>query len=220
MNRSPAHPFSQAARFVINKPFCTTYEPKITKDGFCYWDGMSVKNLTCNAYNQTIRYNDYSDDVRKNKSVVTEFNLVCNKYWPGRIVFHVVSGLGSCFGSILIAIMADRCGRRPAMGVSMVTMAAGAVLETFMPGPSVPGSEYLVMIFTFVNSFGKWALFQVSLVSGRLASFPTLAIRSTSWRRSASRGGATSPAGSATTASPPSPSSSPTASARWRPPSS
>ena len=83
--------------------------------------------------------------------MVTEFNLVCNKYWSGRIVFQAVSGIGSCLGSIVTAVLADHYGRRPAMLLAMVTMAAGAVFETFMPW------QYLVMIFTFLNSFGKCA---------------------------------------------------------------
>jgi MFS family permease len=75
----------------------------------------------------------------------------------------------SCIGSVLIAVLADRCGRRPAMLLAMVTMATGAVFETFMP----------LLMFSFLKSFGKRGLFQVSLVSGRVSSFPTLATRST-----------------------------------------
>jgi hypothetical protein len=158
-------------------PFCEIYKPKKNDDESCSWhEGHplpTATKLTCDAHTQKILYHDYTNDTSSKRSVVTEFNLVCNKYWSGRIVFHVVSGIGSCIGSIFIAVLADRCGRRPAMLLAMVTMTAGAVLETFMP------DEYTVMIFTFFNSFGKWGLFQVSLVSGCVASFPTLATRST-----------------------------------------
>ena len=156
-------------------PFCDIYKPEQNEDKSCSWDKPTkdTQNLTCDAHTQKIRYHSYTEDVPSNSSVVTEFNLVCNKYWSGRIVFHVVSGIGSCLGSILIAVLADRYGRRPAMLLAMVTMAAGAVFETYMP------NEYFLMIFTFLNSFGKWGLFQVCLVSGRVESFPTLATRST-----------------------------------------
>ena len=40
----------------------------------------------------------------------------------------------------------------------MVTMALGAFLETFMQ------SFWALCAFTFLNSFGKWAVFQITLV--------------------------------------------------------
>ena len=43
----------------------------------------------------------------------------------------------------------------------MVTMALGAFLETFAY------HFWLLCAFTFLNSFGKWALFQVTLVKPR-----------------------------------------------------
>ena len=41
---------------------------------------------------------------------------------------------------------------------SMVTMALGAFLETFMQ------TFWSLCAFTFLNSFGKWAVFQITLV--------------------------------------------------------
>ena len=55
--------------------------------------------------------------------------------------------------------MADKAGRRPAMLLSMVTMALGAVFESFAR------DIWLLCACTFLNSFGKWALFQIILVS-------------------------------------------------------
>merc|ERR1711971_2654 len=52
------------------------------------------------------------------------------------------------------------------MGQSMVTMALGAFLETWMTG------FYLLCACTFLNSFGKWALFQVTLVTSNQDSWP------------------------------------------------
>ena len=88
------------------------------------------------------------------------------------------SGGGSCLGSIIIAFLADIYGRRPALLLvipvkflllkndslpqSMVTMALGAFLETYAY------SFWLLCAFTFLNSFGKWAVFQVTLVNSKL----------------------------------------------------
>ena len=44
----------------------------------------------------------------------------------------------------------------------MVTMALGAFLETFAY------HFWLLCAFTFLNSFGKWALFQVTLVTSKI----------------------------------------------------
>ena len=95
-----------------------------------------------------------------------------------RIVWTSFSGAGSSIGSILIAILADLYGRRPAMLLvihltfpllkndsqpqAMVTMALGAFLETFAY------SFWLLCAFTFLNSFGKWAVFQVTLVTSKI----------------------------------------------------
>ena len=46
----------------------------------------------------------------------------------------------------------------------MVTMALGAFLETFAY------SFWLLCAFTFLNSFGKWAVFQVTLVTSKIPS--------------------------------------------------
>ena len=45
---------------------------------------------------------------------------------------------------------------------SIVTMALGAFLETFAD------RFWLLCAFTFLNSFGKWAVFQVNLVTSNL----------------------------------------------------
>ena len=44
----------------------------------------------------------------------------------------------------------------------MVTMALGAILETYA------NNFWLLCVFTFLNSFGKWALFQIALVTIQL----------------------------------------------------
>ena len=49
---------------------------------------------------------------------------------------------------------------------SMVTMALGAFLETFMQ------TFWSLCAFTFLNSFGKWAVFQITLV-GHLQTLQT-----------------------------------------------
>ena len=89
-------------------------------------------------------------------------------------------------GSILIAILADIYGRRPAMLLvihflflllkynsliqSMVTMALGAFLETLVH------DFYLLCACTFLNSFGKWALFQVTLVTSKVLAKKTIGL--------------------------------------------
>ena len=105
------------------------------------------------------------------------FSQVCERFML-RVLWISFSGGGSCLGSIFIAILADLYGRRPAMLIvihfsflklknesllqSIVTMALGAFLETFAD------RFWLLCAFTFLNSFGKWAVFQVNLVTSNL----------------------------------------------------
>ena len=141
-----------AAAMSIATPFCTAYVPNITPEGFCYWNDPKVETDIYYCGNKTILFGDQTIT-----SLVSEFKLVCDNYYK-KIIFCSVSGFGSFFGSILIAVIADSFGRRLALGLAMITMSLGALLETFMP------SFAYVCIFTFLNSFGKWALFQVALV--------------------------------------------------------
>ena len=144
-----------AAALSNAKPFCTINIPLMTNEGFCFWNNVTrIRGETYSCKNgDRFKY----PESFKFKTVITEFNLVCQDY-PFRLVFSLVSGSGSFVGSIVIAVIADRRGRRPAMLLSMLTMSSGAILETFMQ--SFP----TVFIMTFLNSFGKWALFQICLL--------------------------------------------------------
>ena len=123
----------------IAEPFCETYKPSVRTDGSCYWDEEPTVNSakqSCNAKEEDkeeriIFWDSLFNTVHKNASVVTEFNLVtrhlsckyrsttnigqvCERYRL-RILWISFSGGGSFLGSILIAILADIYGRRPAM---------------------------------------------------------------------------------------------------------
>ena len=113
---------------------------------------FSQANYSC-KFNSTFRYPKSFEF----ETLVKEYHLVCERYFS-RIYFIMANASGSFVGSLVIAVLADRKGRRPAMLLSMLTMGSGAVLETLMP--NLP----TIFIMSFLKGFGKWALFQVCLL--------------------------------------------------------
>ena len=67
---------------LIAEPFCRTYKPNVTADRSCYWEEEPTSTSTiqeCGATEEgtNIIYKDNQfREVKKEASVVTEFNLV------------------------------------------------------------------------------------------------------------------------------------------------
>jgi len=119
---------SMAAGMSLPDPFCTIYIPH-NENGYCHWNSSTKmkKTYTCSV-GSTFEY----PEEFQFKTLLTEFGLHCD-FWTGKIYFSVSSAAGSFLGSIVIAVLADRIGRRPSMMISMLTMSSGAILQTFMP---------------------------------------------------------------------------------------
>ena len=145
---------SMAAGMSTSHPFCTIFIPH-NDNGYCHWNHNTKtnKNYTCVVGRDEFVY----PETFQFQTLVTEFDLHCD-FWMGRIYFSAASASGSFLGSIVIAVLADRIGRRSSMVISMLTMSSGTILQTFMLDFKV------VVIMTFLKGFGKWALFQVCLL--------------------------------------------------------
>jgi len=144
---------SMAAGMSLSDPFCTIYIPN-NENGYCHWNiSTKMKNKTYKCSSVEGDGFEYPVDFQF-KTLVTEFDLHCD-FWTGRIYFSASSAAGSFLGSIVIAMLADRIGRRPSMLISMLTMSSGAILQTLMPDFN------FVVSMTFLKRFGKWALSQV-----------------------------------------------------------
>ena len=138
----------------ISLPFCKIYIPNIDSDGICdLRHEADAGTYNCKADVHSFMFPDYFDF----STLVTEFNLVCDNYW-GQVTFAVACAVGSFLGSIVMAVMADRIGRRPTLFISMLIMGSAALAETLMP------SFELVLLMVFFNSFGRQALFQICLL--------------------------------------------------------
>ncbi|XP_078363730.1 uncharacterized protein LOC144647931 [Oculina patagonica] len=80
-------------------------------------------------------------------SVVTEFDLVCDKELYGTISSSLVF-LGSLIGSILISTLSDKLGRKT------IIFGAGCIVSLFGLLSAFPNGIWLFTVFRFVVGFG------------------------------------------------------------------
>ena len=143
----------------MNDTYCTVYAPKVDANGKCNWNFKEgeLKGLKLNDCPPGPGNNFHYNPKLKIQTAMTYFGLHCDNKFSRNILSYAIAA-GGFTGSILVAAIMAKLGRRIAFVFSITSIALGSILSCFnnFYFAYLPGS--------FLWFGGCLSLYQVNLI--------------------------------------------------------
>ena len=143
----------------MNDTYCTVYAPKVDANGKCNWNFKEgeLKGLKLNDCPPGPGNNFHYNPKLKIQTAMTYFGLHCDNKFSRNILSYAIAA-GGFTGSIVVATIMPKLGRRILFMFSITSMALGSILSCFnnFYFAYLPGS--------FLWFGGCLSLYQVNLI--------------------------------------------------------